>query len=75
MNTRKKAVNLSIDAELLHQAREIGLNLSQELEARLKQRTKAERWARWQEDNREAIEDHNRRIEREGLWSDGLRRF
>ena len=75
MNTRKKAVNLSIDAELLYQAREIGLNLSQELEARLKQRTKAERWARWQEDNREAIEDHNRRIEREGLWSDGLRRF
>ena len=75
MNTRKKAVNLSIDAELLYQAREIGLNLSQELEARLKQRTKAERWARWQEDNREAIDAYNRRVARRGLFSDGHRRF
>jgi antitoxin CcdA len=75
MNTRKRAVNLSIDAELLQEARAAGLNLSRELEARLKQRTKAERWTRWQAENRAAIEDHNRRIEREGLWSDGLRRF
>ena len=29
----------------------------------------------WIEENREAIEDHNRRIEEHGLWSDGLRRF
>ena len=75
MNARKKAVNLSVDVELLKQAREMGLNLSQELEARLEQRTKAERWARWQEENRVATDDHNRRIEREGMWSDGLRRF
>jgi antitoxin CcdA len=53
----------------------MGLNLSQELEARLKQRTQAERWARWQDENQAAIEDHNRRTEREGLWSDGLRQF
>jgi len=75
MNTRKRAVNLSIDAELLQEARAVGLNLSRELEARLKERTKTERWARWQAENQAAIEDHNRRIEREGSWSDGLRRF
>jgi antitoxin CcdA len=75
MNIRKKAVNLSIDAGLLEQARAMGLNLSRELEARLQQRTQGQRWARWQEENRAAIEDHNRRIGREGLWSDGLRQF
>jgi antitoxin CcdA len=34
-----------------------------------------ERWRRWQEENRAAMEDNNRRIEEEGLWSDGLRLF
>jgi antitoxin CcdA len=71
----KKAVNLSINSELLAQAREFGVNLSGELEARLEQVLKAKRWARWQEENREAIENHNRRIREHGLWSDGLRQF
>ena len=71
----KKAVNLTIDSELLAQARELGVNLSGELETRLEQILKAERWARWQEENREAIENNNKRIREEGLWSDGLRLF
>jgi antitoxin CcdA len=71
----KKAVNLSIDSDLLAEARKMGLNLSRELEAQLKERTKAERWAKWREENRTAIENNNKRIEDEGLWSDGLRLF
>ena len=71
----KKAVNLTIDSELLAQARELGVNLSGELETRLEQILKAERWARWQKENREAIENNNKRIREEGLWSDGLRLF
>ena len=71
----KKAVNLSIDSELLDHARRLGVNLSRELEMRLEQLTKTDRWTRWQQENREAMEDHNRRIRNHGLWSDGLRRF
>ena len=71
----KKAVNLTIDSDLLAQAREFGVNLSGELETRLEQILKAERLARWREENRAALEDHNRRVEEEGLWSDGLRLF
>ena len=71
----KKAVNLTIDSDLLAQAREFGINLSGELETRLEQILKAERWARWQEENRAAIEAYNRRIARRGLFSDGHRRF
>ena len=33
------------------------------------------RWERWLEKNRAAIEDNNRRLEEQGLWSDGLRLF
>jgi antitoxin CcdA len=73
--TRKKAVNLTIDGDLLDQARKMGLNLSSEFEEMLKERTKAERWTKWQEENQEAIDAYNRRIERRGLFSDGHRRF
>jgi antitoxin CcdA len=30
---------------------------------------------KWKQDNREAIEAYNRRIERDGVFSDGLRTF
>jgi transcriptional regulator with XRE-family HTH domain len=36
---------------------------------------KAERIRRWNEENREAIESWNELVEREGLWSDGIRAF
>ena len=32
-------------------------------------------WARWNEDNKEAIAAYNERVEREGLWSDRYRTF
>jgi antitoxin CcdA len=34
-----------------------------------------EKRRRWQDENREAIEDYNRRIENHGVFSEGLRRF
>ena len=71
----KKAVNLSINADLLARARSLGLNLSAEMEARLEETVREAERARWLEENREAMEDHNRRIARHGLWSDGKRRF
>lgn len=71
----KKAVNLSINADLLARARGIGLNLSAEMEARLEDVVRQAERARWLEENREAMEDHNRRIAERGLWSDGKRRF
>ena len=70
----KKAVNLSVDAELLAKAKEMELNLSATLEDVLREKTRAEEARRWKEENREAIEAFNRRIERDGIWSDGLRR-
>ncbi|NIJ40754.1 antitoxin CcdA [Parvibaculum indicum] len=71
----KKAVNLSVDADLLARAKEMKVNLSATLEEALRERARDEERRRWKEENREAIEAFNRRIERDGVWSDGLRRF
>ena len=71
----KKATNLSINSDLLHQAKERHINLSQTLELRLAELLREEKCRTWQEENGEAIGDYNRRIEACGTFSDGLRRF
>ena len=71
----KKSTNLSINSDLLRQAKERHINLSQALELRLAELLREEKRRMWQEENREAIEDYNRRIEAVGVFSDGLRHF
>jgi antitoxin CcdA len=71
----KKAVNVSINSDLLRQARELKINLSKTLETQLEQVLREERARRWQEENREAIEAHNRFVEKHGVFSDRLRHF
>jgi antitoxin CcdA len=71
----KKAVNVSINSDLLRQARELKINLSKTLETQLEQVLREERARRWQEENREAIEAHNRFVEEHGVFSDRLRHF
>ena len=71
----KRATNVSINVDLLAQARDLGVNLSQTLEEGLKVRLAEERRKRWLEDNREAFDEYNKHFEKYGLWSDGLRMF
>lgn len=65
---RKKAVNLTVDAKLLEEARAAGLNLSGALERALEAELSVRRAAKWREDNKEAIEESRRELERNGLW-------
>jgi antitoxin CcdA len=74
-NAPKKSTNLSINSDLLRQAKERHINISKALELRLAELIREENARRWKEENREAIEDYNRRIEARGTFSDGLRRF
>lgn len=64
---QKKSVNLSIDSELLAEAKSAGTNLSALLERALHAELKEHRWAKWREENREAIEASNRHLEQHGL--------
>ena len=70
---RKRAANVSIDAEILAEAKAMGINLSQTLEDELRKQVKEEKIRRWSEDNKEAIESHNRFIEKHGIWSEKYR--
>jgi len=71
----KKNTNLSINSDLLQQAKEHHINLSQALELRLAEILKEMKRREWLEQNKEAIEEYNRRIETRGVFSDGLRQF
>ncbi len=71
----KKPANLSINGDLLQQAKEHRINLSQALESRLEELLREEKQRQWQKDNQAAVEEYNRRIEARGAFSDGLRHF
>ena len=65
---RKRAVNLSVDAELLDAAKEAGTNLSALLEGALRTALKEHRRQQWYEQNQAAIEAGNAELERNGPW-------
>ncbi len=71
----KKSTNLSINSDLLTQAKQNNINLSRALEQRLVEMLLEENRCKWREDNKEAIEAYNRRIEVSGVFSDNLRNF
>jgi antitoxin CcdA len=66
----KRTVSLSIDSELLEEARRINVDLSETFERHLRDLTRAARELRWRQENAEAIAQYNRRVAEEGLLSD-----
>lgn len=71
----KKPVNLSINSDLLSAARELNINLSATMEAALTEAVKRKRRERWLAENRSAIAAYNDRVDADGVFSDGLRKF
>lgn len=71
----KKSANLSINADLLRQAKQLNINLSQTLEQHLAEIIRQAQRSQWLAENKNALDDYNRRIEKHGTFSDGLRRF
>lgn len=71
----KKSANLSINADLLQQAKLLNINLSQTLEQHLVEIVRQAQRSRWLAENQNALDEYNRRIEARGTFSDGLRRF
>lgn len=72
---KKKSVNLSVDADLLEEARAAGLNLSEALRAGLEHALREHRLEAVRDEHRHAIEAHNRFIVKHGLLSDEWRKF
>lgn len=71
----KRAVNLSLNADLLKRGKDLGLNLSAIAEAALAQAIRTAQAEAWLRDNAEGIHAFNDHVARKGVFSDELRSF
>ncbi len=66
-NAPKKATNLSLNANVLQAARDMGLNISKTVDTLLAEEVKRRYWEKWNEDNKEAMVAYNERVATYGL--------
>lgn len=71
----KRSVNLSVNSSLIQEAKSLDINLSREFESHLETLVKQRRQEKWLAENRDALDAYNDHIERDGVFSDGLRGF
>ena len=69
----KKRINVTVDPDLLDDARGLGLNLSAELEARLRELIIPTRIEAWHEANDENIAAYNRQVKSRTIPTFGTR--
>ena len=74
-NSPKKPANLSVNSELLAQARELNINLSATLERALEQEVRKTQRDKWLTENAQAIENCNQLAQAHGLFADKHRTF
>jgi antitoxin CcdA len=71
----KKAVNLSLDGDVLAKAKAEGINLSAALEETVRAKISSIEAERWKRENADALHAMAQRIEIEGVAGDGYRSF
>jgi len=68
----RKAVNLSLDAGLVDQARALDLKLSGIAEKAIREAVRAEATKRWREDHAAALDEYNKLVEKRGIFNDRI---
>jgi antitoxin CcdA len=63
----RRPTNVSLDAELVEEARALDINISRACEEGLERAVREERRRRWIEENREAMEASNKWVAEHGL--------
>jgi antitoxin CcdA len=71
----RKATNLSLDSELLQEARALGVNVSRAAEAGVRLAVRQARADAWRIENAEAIGSSNAWVEAHGLPLSAFRQF
>ena len=71
----RRPTNISVDAGLIEDARELGINISRACEEGLAREISEERGRRWLKENREAIDGWNMWVEEHGLPLERYRQF
>ncbi|HNQ97722.1 MAG TPA: type II toxin-antitoxin system CcdA family antitoxin [Treponemataceae bacterium] len=75
VNAPKRPTNLTVNSDLLTQAKDYKINVSATLETALAEALKSKKVDLWKEENREAIQSYNIILEEYGLFSDEIRMF
>jgi antitoxin CcdA len=71
----RKATNVSIDPEVLADAKALDINVSRAAETGIVEAVRAEKNRRWLEENREALLYYNEWLEENGILLDEYRQF
>jgi len=74
-SAKKKATNLSLNSDLLTEAKRLQINLSATMEKALVEEVRQLKKKQWLEENRQAIESCNELVEKSGMFSDAYRVF
>jgi antitoxin CcdA len=71
----KRAANLSLNSELLAEAKRLNINLSATMEKALEREVSKKLREEWADNNSEALDACNKLTEKFGLFSDSYRKF
>jgi len=71
----KKPTNLTVNSDLLNQAKDLKMNISSVLESALIESIKKAKKEVWINENKTAMKDYNEKIKEYGLFSDEIRTF
>lgn len=75
ISTPKKATNITLSADVLNEAKALGINISQACNQFLREQVTREQERRWQADNAEFIAAYNAGVESDGLPLEAWRTF
>ena len=75
LSAPKKPTNVTVNSDLLKQAKELDINLSAALEQKLVELVRQKQSAAWLAENQAAITEYNRYVEEHGTFADDLRSF
>ncbi|MGD0960629.1 MAG: type II toxin-antitoxin system CcdA family antitoxin [Methylomonas sp.] len=71
----KKATNITLSADVLIEAKALGINISKVCDNYLRELVRSERERRWQSEHAEFIAAYNQTLERQGLPLEEWRMF
>jgi antitoxin CcdA len=71
----KRPTTLTINSDLIFQAKNLHINISSVLESALVEKVKQTKKEQWLEENIDAINTYNSNVEKNGVFSDELRSF
>ena len=75
LSAPKKPTNLTVNTDLLAQAKALGINLSAVLEQSLIQEVRRLKADAWRRENQGAVQAYNQDIKKRGTFADELRAF